>query len=146
MTDPNKMIGFYAKLGVDDSNGTSFTDLVSIVDGWTGPDAKAKTVDTSLLGDKYDTFAVASKDPGSVGFDYAYDPAHSDTTTLADLFDSGDVANWRITFPDGDGTSASTETFHGCVVALGREMKKDSLIKGKIEIKVSGNPGFTLGA
>lgn len=138
----DKRIGYGCTLGVDPAGGVTFTTIAAIIDGWSGPDTSADDVETTVLGDKYKTFARAQIDPGTVQFEIAYDPANATNQTLVDLYDSGDVASWQITFNDV-GNGSATETFNGYVNSFSREMTKGSLVKATISIKVSGDPGYT---
>jgi hypothetical protein len=134
-----KRVGYGNSLGVDVTGGSTFVLVASVVDGFEGPDAKAKNAETSLLTDWYDTFAPTSVDPGSVTYKIAYDPADANTHTLALLLASGAVANWQLTYSGG---TPPTETFLGHVEHMGRSMKKGDFLVCNISIKVSGNPGF----
>lgn len=138
-----KRIGFGCKLGVDTSGGSSYDEIGSVVDGWTGPSAAADEVDTTILSDTWKTFMKASIDPGSVSFQIAYDPNDTDCQGINSLLASTSttLATWQVTFPDvGSGTD--TETFTGFVTSLDREVSKTGLVMATIGIKISGNPGF----
>jgi hypothetical protein len=138
-TPLTKRIGLGVKLGVDPTGASTFTDIGCIVEAISGPEAKAETVDTSLLGDIYKTFAKSAIDSGEVTFEVAYDPLETVNQTLATLFTQGTpTPNWQIQYPPDN----TTETFLGHVVGLGREVKKAGMILKKVTIKVSGDPGF----
>lgn len=137
-------VGLGCTIDWDSTGGTSFTPIGSVVDG-EKTEAKAKTAKTALLSDTWDTFAKCSIDPGEFKFTIAYDPLYSEYHSLAtSLAAVNTVApNWRLSFPDnGNGSGATTETFRGLVVAMSREVKKDSFLIAEVTIKLTGNAGL----
>lgn len=131
-------------LGVDPAGGSSFTNIASIVDGWEGPDTEADEGDTTVLADTYKTSKRAQVDPGTVSLGIAYDPNDANTQTLVDLYDSGDIATWQITFTD-EGSGTATETFSGWVKSFNRTMGggATTMVMANLVVRVTGNPGFT---
>jgi hypothetical protein len=140
-----KRIGYGCTLAVDEQGGSTFATLFNVVSGFSGPAASADVVETTVLSDKYKSFERSQIDPGSFTFTVAYDPADTASQVLVGLFDSGEVAQWQVTFYDA-GSGNEQEEFYGFVESLGREVDKGSLITMDVSIKVSGNPGFTIGA
>lgn len=134
-----KRVGFGNFLAVDPTGGTTFASIGSVVDGFHGPDSKAKEANTSILTDWYETSAPSSVDPGSVTFVCAYDPVDATAHTIALLLGSGAVANWQLTYSGG---TPPVETFLGYVAGMSREMKREGLITMSITIRISGTPGF----
>lgn len=74
MASYNKTAGYDVSLSFDPANGTNFTVLGHVVDGFKGQTAKADFADTTLLSDKYKTFLPTSVDPGELSFSIGYDP------------------------------------------------------------------------
>lgn len=132
-----KRIGFGITLGVDPTGGTSFSVLGSVVDGFSGSGPKAIKADTSVLANWYSTYAPCGVEPGSFDFEIAYDPAFSESHTLAILLGTGAVANWQITFQ-----GAVVETFLAYVEGMSREVKRKNLCIAKISLVVAGDPGY----
>lgn len=133
----NKQIG-YGSVFAYSTDGTSFTDVGSIIDGFNGPSTSADEVETTILSDTYKSYQRSQIDPGEASFEFAYDTADTNTNALVDLYNNGTVATWRVTFPD-----SSAEEFDGFLKDFGREVVKDSLIKANVTIRVSGDAGFT---
>lgn len=140
-----KRIGLGITLSVDTAGGTSFTALGSIVDSME-TDAKAVDVNTSLLGDQFDSFLPASIDGGTLTITIAYSPEDTNTTKiLNDLFysTSQTLANFKIGYPAVGAGTGIAETFKGYVNNIGRQIKRDGFLTAKVGIKVSGDPGLT---
>lgn len=127
---------------MDITGGSTYVIVGCIVDGFS-TSTSATSVETTCLGDTYKTFQRSDIDPGSLDFSIAYD-AQDNTTTrkLVDLFNSGDVASWEITFSD-EGSGTATENFLGFVESFNREITKESLVSASLTIKVSGDSGMT---
>lgn len=71
------------------------------------------------------------KDPGEVSFDVNYQPAVHDV--LLDQFDTQDVSNWLVTWPDG-----ATWGFTGFLTGFETDAPHDDKLSASITIKVSG--------
>ena len=139
----NRRVGLGFTLGCDAANGTSFTTLGAIVDGWKGPQGKKETVNISVLADTYMVFGVSQIDGGEVTFKIAYDPDEATSTTLNTLFAQVNQtpANWQIHYPVGSNGSGSTvsETFHAHVVGLSKEVKVNELMTCEVSLKITGS-------
>jgi hypothetical protein len=137
-----KRIGYGQTLSVTVGAGPA-VELGAIVDGWSGPDTSSDDVETTVLADTFKTFKRAQIDPGTFTFTLAYDPADAESILIGDLYNSGDVATWTITYSDEGGGAPDSESFDGYINGLGREMTKGSLVSCNVSIKVSGDPGYS---
>src|SRR4051812_2059116 len=140
-----KRIGLGVKLSVDAAGGTTWVELGSIVDG-IETDAKATSIDTSLLGDTYSSFLKGPIDGGSMQFTIAYSSEDSNTTQILNgllASTSQTLANWQLTYPAVGGGSSDTEIFKGFVESVGRSIKRDGFLTAKVSVKVSGDPGLS---
>jgi hypothetical protein len=135
-----RRVGLGYTLSVDPTGGTTFAVLGSIVDAIDGPDAKKDDIDISILADIKKFFSPGQLDAGVVTFQIAYDPADTDTHTLATLLNSTSttLANWKI---NHSGTS-NQETFLGYVNGFARKTGKGKLVVADVSIKVSGDTGY----
>ncbi len=142
----NKRAGFGVTLSVDPTGGTSYTTLAAIVDGVSESDAKATTVDTTLLSETFMTNTKTQIDPGEVTFTIAYDPDETTSVLLKALHTSVNPVPpaWLITYPYGvlGSGSITTKGFFAHLTGLSREQKKDGMIVQNVTLKKTGNPGF----
>jgi hypothetical protein len=114
----------------------------SIVDGLTGPGAKADTVDISIITDTFKQFAKGRVDPGELSCMVAYDPADSTGQALAALLPvRTPVPTWTITYPD-EGGGTSTQSFSAHLTGFELDAQVDKLVTAKITLKLTGDPGF----
>src|SRR4051812_19902213 len=114
----SRRIGLGFALAVDSAGGSSFTDIGAIVDGLKEAEAKAETVDISILTDTHKPIAKGQSTSGDATLVVAYDPDDSTTQLLKTLHDMTSATQatpptWRITFPAGTGGAGSitTKTF-----------------------------------
>lgn len=131
-----KRIGFGVTLSV---NGSVIGTIVDNIEH----DSSRDVGETTVLGDAIKTYMAGQIDPGKVTFTIAYESDQSGTTkTLNDLYYSGATATWLITYPAVGSDLAETETFTGFISARGRSINKNELITSKVEIQLTGDPGF----
>jgi hypothetical protein len=141
-----KRIGLGCTIGWCSSGSTSpIVVLGTVVDG-DKTEAKAKTANTSILSDVWETFSKASIDPGEFKFTVVYDPLASDYQNLATSLAQVNALPpyWQLSFPDnGSGSGSTTEEFYGHVVAMSREIKKNDFLMTEVTLKLTGNAGLT---
>jgi hypothetical protein len=130
-----KGIGFGSRLAIGSGSGTVVGGIIDQIEN----EVSTEEVDTTLLGDKYKTFAPADVDPGELTFDIALDNGDTTNQTLVDLLDSGDVVEWHITYSN----NVSPDSFNGWVKTLGRMISKRELLTRKVTIRLTGDPGMT---
>lgn len=133
----NKKIGYGWVLSIDPAGGTSYTALANVVDGWSGPKTKARTPDTSVLADFWDTFMKEGCDPGEITFDVALDPEDTNYILLnTALANTSAPAAFQIDPP----AATAMNVFQGWITSLSPEVRKGALAKAEVTIKVTGNP------
>lgn len=125
-------LGVGAVLACDPLGGSSFTVSLPVIDAIDGPASSATKVEISLLADKVKTFRSGQIEQGDLTFSVRYDHEHISTKTLGDLFLSGAVASWRITYDDSE-----TETFKGFVANLGRKVARDNQTMGDVTVCIT---------
>lgn len=140
-----KRIGYGSTLSVDSAGGTDYTEVASIVDGWSGPSTTADEIETTVLDDTYKTYARGQIDPGEITFQIAYDPADTNSQTLVELYSSCTVATWQVSLSAvcSSGGAAVTESFSGWVKAFSITASKNNLITADITVRITGDPGLT---
>lgn len=135
-----KLIGYGSQFEYSVDDGTTWVSLGGIIDGFEGPSTSYDEAETTILSDKYRTFQPVQIDPGSASFTTLYDPTSTETQGLVDAYEAGDVIDFKVIFPDDASTE---ETFQGFLKSFERSVVKDSLIQATLEIRVSGDAGFT---
>ena len=145
----NKRIGYGMQLQVKVTSGTTYVTLGTLVDDIDIDAASADMAETTLLTDKFKTFAPAQVDPGGVSFNVAYeDTATGDSRKLFEMLKDATpkwTPSWKIKLPAGSASTSTTghHTFDAHVAELGMSLPKTGLIIQPITLKKSGSPGFT---
>lgn len=110
-----------------------------------GIELSADTLDTTTLDSDggYKEFIGGFKDAGEVSLSGYLDIASANgQKKMYDAFESGDVQDFSIDFPEGVGASW---TFKGVVTGFSTSASLEDLISFGATIKVSGKPSLTLG-
>ncbi len=103
----NAIKGFGVKLGIGDgADPEVFTDIAELASDLTGPGLTRETFETTSHDSTggYNTYGAGPKDLGEFSFEINYIPneaTHKDATGgLLNLFESGALTNFQLTFPD----------------------------------------------
>ncbi len=118
-----------------------WTDVAQIVD-LGGPAASADQIEVSHRGYQWRRYVAGMRDGGEVPFDVIFDPddpSHDPTITgsMYDLLATGEVNNFRITFP-GAGSDVTTATFEAFVSGFEVDSPMEDGIKANITLKITG--------
>ncbi|WP_425399661.1 phage tail tube protein [Aeoliella sp.] len=136
----DRRIGNNQILSVDAAGGSSFTAVGCIRNAFS-VDATRADVDVTCLGDEYDQFVAGSKAGGNLNLEILYDPNDGTSQTVADLYESGAVATWQITYSTETGGS-DTQVFAGYVNNLALNVPRNDGVAMQVGVKVTGAPGF----
>lgn len=127
----------------------SIGEVPTLVAGLTsigGLELSADTIDVTTLDseDGYREFIGGFKDGGEVAVEGFFDPTTGKgQKELYDLFESGEVEAFVITFPV---TLGASWEFDGIVTAFGTGADLEDPLSFSGSIKVSGKPTLTVGA
>lgn len=128
------------KLQVGKDNPVTVAKLTSIG----GLDLSADTIDVTTLEstDGYREFIGGFKDAGEVSLEgYLELEAGKGQKELFDLFESGEVTDFKIVFPNNMGSW----DFKGIVTGFGTGADLEDPLSFSATIKVSGKPTLTVG-
>jgi predicted secreted protein len=122
--------------------GSVWADLAEITK-IAGPDNKRDTVDLTSLDSVggYKEFAAGLRDAGEIKLEAIF-RRDAYELVMAD-FDSDDLVNYEIMFPDPENTTVS---FSGLVSACSVDAPMDKAITYSFSIKVSGKPTLQSGS
>lgn len=132
------------RIGLGWTLGINSSTTVALVDGFSGPDATAAVVNTTLLSDAVETFAKGQISPGKLSMTVAYDPNDPVSSSLSSMFTVTNVDPYPFTinYPSTDSSGAGTITVNGHIVGLGMEVAKDKLVTRKVDIQLTGGVGY----
>jgi len=135
-----KEIGLGCTLEVGTSAGsTTFTAVAGLL-SFSGPDGTADDIDTSNMDDaNFKTFKRGQADAGECALTMTYGSTDASQKTLAGLWKSGKIVNWRVSYPT---TATPKDTFDGYVKGMGRAIEKDAMITRNVSMKITGDPGM----
>ena len=127
------MKGYGTQIQVEISS--TYTKIAAVVDATppqrTRDDIESTSFDTP---DEYKDYEPGLKEPGEFSFNVIYDPDAATHEHLADLFESGDTANFRIVLPSG-----KRKTFPGYCKGIGtQQITPNALVTQQLTIKVKG--------
>jgi len=136
--------GYRTKLEVE--LASVYTVVAQIVD-LDGPEAESDQIEVSHRGsggsiDRWRRFVAGLADGGEVSFDVILDLDHAShdptvTGSLWNLLETGEVNNFRITFP-GVGSATTTATFEAFVSRFSTSSPLEDGIKGDVTTKITG--------
>lgn len=138
--------GYGATFGREDDTTSGTYNAISEVVSITPPQLSRETVDVTHLNsaDEYREFIAGIKDGGEISITMAYLGTANGTEQekLYGDFESGDVINYQISYPD----SATWEA--ACIVTgiAPAELSNEERITDAVTLKVTGKPTFTRGA
>lgn len=118
------------------------TEAIANLNSIAGLELTAETIDVTALDTKggYKTFIAGSKDAGEVSIAGFFDGVkHADIITD---FESGEVTEYTIEFPDVLMTSGSKWTFDAVVTGVTTGAEIDNAVSFEATLKVSGQPTF----
>lgn len=112
-----------------------------------GPSAQSDQIETTHRGaggtiNRYRRYVAGMVDGGEMSFDIVFDPDHAShdptiTGSLYDLVDSGEVNNFRLTFP-GQGSDITTATFEAFVSGFEISSPLEDALTADITLKITG--------
>jgi len=107
-----------------------------------GPAAEADQIEASHRGSRWRKYVAGMVDGGEVSFDVVFDPDHgSHDPTVAgsmyDLLESGEVQQYRITFP-GQAGATTTATFDAFVSGFEVTSPLEDAITADLTLKITG--------
>lgn len=133
-------------VGTTISKGTASPVTIGKLTNIGGIEITAETMDTTALDSEggYREFIQTFKDAGEVPLEGYFVPGDAGQTAMQASLDSGDVEDYKITFP----TTPSAEwNFKGVVTAFKvGDIELDGAINFGTTIKVSGKPVLTIGS
>ena len=114
---------------------TKLWENIAEVNSITGPDMSRETIDTTALDTAggYRTFIPSFKDGGNVDLEMNF--TRDEYETMLNDFESKDLQNYEIVFPDDDTTSLEFEAF---VTNLSLTTPTDDKVTADVTIKISG--------
>ena len=123
------------EIAVSTDGGATYTDLGCQISGFTGPGGSKPEIDVTTLCSTAKEFIGDLPDYGSVEMQGFFDPADAGVALLKALNDSGDTADWRITWPD----SGTTEwAFEGYVSTFSVSAGAGQALQLTASVRVSG--------
>lgn len=130
------MNAFGTRLERADSGGEEF-EAIANVTNISGPGIEREEIDLTHheSEDGWMEFVGGLKDPGEVELDVNYRP--SDHDYLLEDFDSDELREYRIVFPDKDSTRWEFKAF---LTGFEPEMPHDDKAEASITFKVTGKP------
>ena len=147
--------GYGSELYLDPANGTAFTLIGTIVDGFEST-AEFEEADLQILGDFWKTSEPVSGDPGTLKFKVILD---NNDTTYQSLVNLAAAANtnsdpsksigaWKIVYRNANGVNGVTLTpdiFSGWIKSISRTVQRKDLMVADIEVRITGVPGLING-
>ncbi|MBI3713841.1 MAG: hypothetical protein HY253_12900 [Burkholderiales bacterium] len=136
-----KIPSYGNKLHVSTDGGSNYTEVAALIgDGFSNDGVTRDEADTTLFADNWKTNLPTQADPGTLDFECAYDPNDTETGghLLSSLFGSATVCLWKFEFID-----SSTEVMEGWIKSMSREFKIGNLVNRKVQVRLTGDPGFT---
>lgn len=128
----SKQIGLGTVNAVDAAGGSSFTTVSLIIDA-TPPARRRVLVDRTALTDTLATNALGGEEHSEYVFTQYWHPEDDNHEIIDDLFDSSDIASWKITYPFG---TPINDSFKGWVSDLEPEtVSRDGIITRRVTIQ-----------
>lgn len=124
---------------VSDMAATPVWTTVANVSDISGPEYTRDTIDVTSHSSTggYKEYINGLKDGGNVTFDLLY-IGDATQTTITDLYESGDVNDFRIKMPITDTGVDNQIDFSGIVTTVGAAFPLGDAIKRSVTIKVTG--------
>ena len=141
MANNNALAAHGTIVAWDPAAGGSFTDIAELRD-ITPPEMMRNMIETSTHNVDFDTFVPGLKRRGqlqmTIGF-LATENTHDETSSgLVGAYDSGDIAEFKITFPGGD-----FWIFSGFVASISLSAPVDGGLDADISIQPTGTMTWT---
>lgn len=136
--------GYRTKLEIEIAS--VYTTVAQIRD-LAGPAAVSDQIEVTHRGsggniNRYRRYVAGMLDGGEVTFDAVFDPDHAShdptlTGSMYALVESGEVNNFRITFP-GDGSDTTTATFEAFVSNFEINSPLEDALTADLTLKITG--------
>ena len=142
MTEVSKpMFAHGTKLQMSDMEETPEFSDIALLESISGPSMSADEIDitTHDSEDGFREFIQGLKDPGEVTVEGYFMPTEDSHTDLIDVYESGDVTDFKIIFPDASDTEF---TFKAFVTEVEIESPLDDKTTFSASFKLTGKPSL----